>query len=298
MLYDEIQEFLASNGIEGTAVRAAGKTLIGIEYRTAGRIRKLFILPAEIIATGPEEAEREYSERISAKKVLQESFGNVNTVTVAEDRWRSRPDLYRTRILAHCGRFESVFARNCKAIRTDKATAGAFLEENHNYGSARCRYYYRLEDMKHGRTVGAAAFSNARRWVKDGAVIRSYEWVRYASANGIRVAGGMGKILSSFIEDVRPDDIMSYADLEWSDGEVYRKLGFRAEGMKAPVLFRIDSSDWSRLRADAGANGFPPDMHAEGLWYMNEGSIKYRMKITDSSTNLYCSVPENSSKNR
>ena len=42
----------------------------------------------------------------------------------------------------------------------------------------------------------------------------------------------MGKLLKAFIEEVRPDDVMSYADASWSDGDVYRKLGFTEEGTK------------------------------------------------------------------
>lgn len=46
---------------------------------------------------------------------------------------------------------------------------------------------------------------------------------------GIGVDGGMGKLLKAFIDDVEPDDVMSYADASWSDGDVYRKLGFSQE---------------------------------------------------------------------
>ncbi len=49
---------------------------------------------------------------------------------------------------------------------------------------------------------------------------------------GVGVDGGMGKLLKAFIEDVGPDDVMSYADASWSDGDVYRKLGFTQEDDK------------------------------------------------------------------
>ena len=46
------------------------------------------------------------------------------------------------------------------------------------------------------------------------------------------MTGGMGKLLQAFIDDVHPDDIMSYADEEYPDGgEVYARLGFTAEGV-------------------------------------------------------------------
>ena len=54
---------------------------------------------------------------------------------------------------------------------------------------------------------------------------------------GQGIAGGMGKLLSRFIADVEPDDIMSYADIEWSDGGVYRHLGFAEDGGQGPRYF-------------------------------------------------------------
>ena len=92
----------------------------------------------------------------------------------------------------------------------------------------------------------------------------------------------MGKLLSTFINEVKPDDIMSYADLEWSDGEVYRKLGFSAESTKSPVMFDIDTIDWSRTPVPHAGYAASESRPREGhLWYLNEGSLKYRLKLTD-----------------
>ena len=62
----------------------------------------------------------------------------------------------------------------------------------------------------------------------------------------------MGKLLKAFIEEVRPDDIMSYADLEWSEGDVYRQLGFTLEGRKDPVTFTVDTGTWKRFPVKPG----------------------------------------------
>lgn len=134
-----------------------------------------------------------------------------------------------------------VFARNCRVCRIDKATAEEFLEANHRLGNTGSRYRYGLfvqrstgageMELPEGTLVAVATFSNARRWVKEGLKISSYEWVRYASLPEIRVIGGMGKLLNAFIDEVGPDDIMSYADVSQQDGgEAYRALGFVEEG--------------------------------------------------------------------
>lgn len=134
----------------------------------------------------------------------------------------------------------NVFARNCEVRRLDKPTVSAFLDSFHRLGYTTCRYRYGLVvkrctgsgelALPSGTVVAVACFSNARRWLRDGRRISSYEWVRYASVEGVRVVGGMGKLLEAFVRDVSPDDIMSYADLSWPDGgRVYEKLGFVEE---------------------------------------------------------------------
>lgn len=134
-----------------------------------------------------------------------------------------------------------IFARNCSVRRIDKAAADAFLQAYHRLGATGGRYRYGLfverstgaseAALPQGSLVAVAVFSNARRWNKDGRRVSSYEWIRYASLPGIRVVGGMGKLLGAFIDEVKPDDVMSYADSDYPDGgEVYARLGFVAEG--------------------------------------------------------------------
>ena len=142
-----------------------------------------------------------------------------------------------------------IFARNCEVRRIDKSQASPFLEANHRLGDSSCRYRYGLfvrrttgaseTPLAPGTLVAVSTFSSARRWDKDGRRISSYEWIRYASLRGIRVVGGMGMMLHAFMADVRPDDVMTYADLSWPDGgEVYEKLGFVPECIVEKSDFR------------------------------------------------------------
>jgi hypothetical protein len=134
-----------------------------------------------------------------------------------------------------------------------------------------------MEFSSVGTMVAVAEFSNVRKWLKGEKVIKSYEWVRYASRPCIRVIGGMGKILNKFIEEADPDDIMSYADLEWSDGDSYRKLGFEKESFRPEVEFRIDPLTWRRIPVDKCEDG----QGVNYLYYKNFGSMKYRLTRTE-----------------
>lgn len=227
----------------------------------------------------------------AAAAAQQEAFGQYagDVTFVVEDRWRTQRQAVCDRLLAHHRLFRQVYARNCVVRRIDKATAEAFLAVAHSYGDASCKYRYGLftlrstgekgaGDIAAGTLVAVSEFSSARNWKKGSRVVRSCEWVRYASLPGIRVAGGMGKMLKHFIEEVKPDDVMSYADLEWSNGEAYRQLGFELESKKAPVLFRIDPDDWRRTPVKELPELLTDE--TDSLWFLNFGSLKYRLKVT------------------
>ena len=135
--------------------------------------------------------------------------------------------------------YHHVFARNCEVRRISRIAAADFLDRYHPLKYTNCRYKYGVYisrkgngNLEEGTLVAVATFAGPRKWDKDGQLVRSYEWVRYFTLPGTRVAGGMGKVLQTFIDEVKPDDIMTYVDASLSEGESYKKLGFRAEGEK------------------------------------------------------------------
>ena len=290
-LIDEISFFLKEHGFVFTTRLHDGHEVISTE--SAGKGEGRSILPLEISAATPEVAAQLADSAGSCIRSIHESDGFPLIIT--EDRWHSQKEMTRARLLAHLETFTPAYARNCEIHRIEKAEAQQFLRENHSYGYAACRYHYgmflkrhtghRSNDLAPGTLVAVATFSNARKWKKQDKVIRSYEWTRYASLPYLRISGGMGKMLKAFIEEVKPDDIMSYADLEWSEGNVYESLGFVLEGCKEPVLFSVNPVSWERSPVRTGSTEVSGrDVIAEGngnLYFRNFGSAKWRMKITD-----------------
>ena len=344
----EISEFLTVNGFDCVAESRCGMIVLWAELldetltEASGEksVRSMNTKPVRrCIVPWPVEAEtseeaQEQAQRL-AELLRELSAEGHRPIIVTEDRWRRQQGMMRSRLLAHLEVFIPMFARNCEVRKIDKETAATFLNENHSYGDAACRYRYGLYlkrytgkrweisplaslgrndsegavesgDVKDyiapGTLVAVATFSNARKWQKGEKIIRSYEWTRYASLPGVRINGGMGKVLKAFIKEVQPDDIMSYADLEWSEGAVYEQLGFELEGHKTPVIFAVDSQ-WQRTalkqysgqgmtgvdmpppargcrrEAETGVNG----SHSlpTSLYLQNLGSNKYRMKLTE-----------------
>lgn len=297
---NSVRDFLEGKGFHCEDVTPDGTVsyrMLDIRSDKADIRRKVMLL--NICADTADEA-REHSSEAWKTISAARAKGEEMPVIIAEDRWYRQTEMIRNRLLAHLEVFFPVYARNCEVRRIDKNTAAEFLSRTHSYADAACRYRYGLFLKRHtghiardrrmsdaapaeGSLIAVATFSNARKWVKGDKTIRSYEWTRYASLPGIRVTGGMGRLLKAFINEVCPDDIMSYADLEWSEGKVYEQLGFALEGHKSPVSFEIDKDTWSRSVSGRQKDRQPETDKGDGrrFFFMNFGSAKYRLKLTE-----------------
>lgn len=230
-----------------------------------------------------------------------------DVVYLYEDRWWSAREMVQERILARLERFRSVFARKCRVLsgRGNPQMAEVvreFLQKHHSYSSAKCRYRYALE--YEGEIVAVATFSEGRPMVRridsplqnvpkeeqenDSILIfDSYEWIRYASLPGVRVVGGMGKLLSAFIEERytriepgTPLEVMTYSDTEWSNGDVYEKLGFKFAGERPPVEYHVHKKTFTRLQQrlyekELETGAFPDDFYT----IKNLGSKKFLLQF-------------------
>lgn len=272
----EIADFLKMNGFHCEILTRMEQKAIFVRCGEGESYAVRCVVPIEVEATSENEARMQAAQ---VMRLLDSLEAEGAPIIITEDRWRRQAEMMQARLLAHLEKFTSLYARNCEVRKIDKAVAAPFLEGNHSYGDAACRYRYGLylrrpsRDGKYeaGTLVAVATFSNARKWIKGEKTIRSYEWTRYASLPGVRISGGMGKMLKAFIKEVDPDDIMSYADLEWSEGNVYEQLGFVLEGRKDPVMFVLDAQ-WGRFPVKPGMAG--------ERFFMNLGSNKYRLKLT------------------
>ena len=273
-LTDDIFCFLRNSGIDARRCECDGVEILKVSCNGSEKV----IFPISIKAGTASEAHAAACDAQAVIAGLTDS--GAYPLIITEDRWHRQRAMMQARLLAHLERFSPVFARKCEVRRVDKVTADAFLQENHSYGSAACRYRYGLFLKGEDKLVAVATFSNARKWQKGDRTIRSYEWTRYASLPDARVSGGMGRLLKAFVKDVEPDDIMSYADLEWSEGGVYEQLGFTLEGQKGPVVFVVDRQ-WQRAPLRAEGEGISGPDGSEGLFYENFGSNKYRLKLTE-----------------
>lgn len=227
-------------------------------------------------------------------QTFSESYNaqNQRIVHLWEDVYLSKPNLVECRILAMLGNFTRLHGRHCFTARIDKPTADNFLEINHLQGSVKAKFKYGLflkpqyverfigsvvcEDTDNGNSkitvpllVAVATFSGGRTMkIGNRADTRSFELIRFATLQGYVVVGGINKLLKAFIKEHQPDDIMSFADRDWSDGRSYDKLGFIRIENSLPQSFYINLKTFKRLSIISLTDN-------QYLKIFNTGSIKY-----------------------
>jgi hypothetical protein len=243
----------------------------------------------------------------AGQSAQEEEQSLPDNVYLYEDRWWGAKEMVQERILARLERFTSVFARKCKVLSGRGNAAmpdlvNDFLRKHHTYSTAKCRYRYALE--YEGQIVAVATFSEGRPMVRkideplvnvpkdeqeDASILifDSYEWIRYASLPGVRVVGGMGRLLKAFVEERysriepgTPLEVMTYSDTEWGNGEVYEKLGFKYAGSRPPVKYFVNRHTYTRLserpyEKELLAGALPSDFYT----IENLGSRKFLLQL-------------------
>lgn len=211
-------------------------------------------------------------------------------IRIYEDLWFTKGEIIRNRLKAVLGKGDAVYARKCRVANINSYIAREFLDKNHILGYSKSKFFYGL--VYCDQLVAVAAFSASRPMTREGGVINSFEWVRYASQGSLRVIGGMGRLLGAFVDDQRPQEVMSYADLDWggysgfkSNGNAYTKLGFELIGKTAPVKFMVDPETYNRYSLkkllkdrkyrNSSKNRDQEQLEKQYILLFNSGNLKF-----------------------
>lgn len=140
----------------------------------------------------------------------------IQLLTIFDDEWQQRRKSVTNKILSLCGirDTQTVFARKCDIIEVDVDTKTRFFERNHIQGSGPGSITYGL--------VHAGVLVACMTFIKQPGGV--YILNRYATS--CNVIGGCSKLLKHFERNNDWRQIVSFADLRWSDGDMYFKVGF------------------------------------------------------------------------
>ena len=199
----------------------------------------------------------------------------IRLIHLWEDVYTLKTDIVQNRICALLGESMRIFARNTEVRQINQSQLNNFFKVHHLQGSTQAKHKYGLFHKE--QLVAAASFSAGRPMMRNGKSYQSYELIRFANLSGYTVTGGLSKLLSAFINEVQPDDIMTYADRDWSLGNSYEQLGFSFVENTPPQAFLINPQDMIRYYPHRLPEGFSSEeLTAKGyITIYNAGNKKY-----------------------
>ncbi|CCG99057.1 hypothetical protein FAES_1047 [Fibrella aestuarina BUZ 2] len=129
--------------------------------------------------------------------------------------------------------------------------------------------------------LAVATFAQPRQMKQDTQPYRSAELLRFANRVGFTVVGGLDKLLTTYLRNHPADDLMTYADRDWSDGASYRKVGFEAISDTPPQRFWVRPDELIRYSDTTLPTGVEvTNAHLLGyLPVFNAGSRKFVRRV-------------------
>lgn len=160
-------------------------------------------------------------------KLCQEN--NINLFYIWEDDWENpiRKEIIKSMIRNKLHLNASkIYARKCIIKEVNAKDSNLFLETNHIQGkvngSIKIGLYFE------NKLVSLMTFGKKRKIMNSiDENKNNWELLRFCNLLDTNVIGGASKLLKYFNKTYNPNEIISYANLDRSNGKLYEILGFR-----------------------------------------------------------------------
>jgi len=164
----------------------------------------------------------------------------IDLFQIFEDEWILKKDIIVSMLKHKLGSNDNpkIYARKCKIKEINQTFKNNFLEENHIQGRDTSRVklgaFYN-DELVSVMTFGIGNISKGGN-PND---LEKWELNRFCSKKEYLVIGIAGKLLKYFKENYKWQEIYSYADLRFSSGDIYKKLGFELVKQNPPNYFYV-----------------------------------------------------------
>lgn len=153
----------------------------------------------------------------------------INLIQIYENEWAQKKEIVKSILSAKLNKNSIIYARNCEIRELNNKEFKYFCCCNHLQG-------YVPTSIKHGlvydgKLVCVMGFNRHATF--------QYEISRFCNILYANVVGGASRILSYFIKLHNPQTILTYADRRYSNGNVYKKLGFNLVDIIAPNYYYV-----------------------------------------------------------
>lgn len=149
---------------------------------------------------------------------------------IFEDEWRTKRKLVESRIKFLFGKYNNIYARNCKIKEISPDEKNEFMLKNHFSGSDDSTIRFGL--FYNNEMVSIMTFGKPL-------VYKNYEYELKSFANklGVRVVGGASKLLKHFEDNYKPKSLVALCDRRLYNGWLFKMIGFRFVNKTRPSFY-------------------------------------------------------------
>lgn len=165
-------------------------------------------------------------------KTLRDNFLEIGVrcIFVMEHEWREKQQLIIDKLKHMVGvnTCPKIYARKCVVKIVDPKNKGEFLNLHHIQGNDKSAFNIGLYHKS--TLVSVMTFSPPKIFMMGRDTNRDgvFELSRFANHSEYRVIGSFSKLLKYFSSNTQFKKLFSFADLKWSDGNVYTTAGFKS----------------------------------------------------------------------
>ena len=207
---------------------------------------------------------------------MREAYESLNKQILQfyEDEVREKLPIICSMVGAKTGKTGiNINARQCVVTTVDFSIAKEFCDTNHLMGSVLAKYFGLYSNNELVSIIGLKRQLGS-----------SLEIARFCNKLGVNVRGGFQKLLAYTIDVYKPNKVISFCDLRYSTGIVYKKAGFDLISI-SQGWYWVDTAKikrYNRLACTAG-NGKTEAENAKELGWnkiYDAGQAKYILTIS------------------
>ncbi len=192
----------------------------------------------------------------------------IHLIQVFDHEWKYRKAIVKSRLSSIFGKNRKIHARKTQIEVLSKPDKDTMLLCTHLQGTDESTVGVGL--IYEGNRVAVMTFRRSEG-------IYDHELVRCSCRLGVNIVGGFEKLLTAFCRE-QEGSIVTYGDRRWTNGHLYKTLGFKEAGITLP--------DYIWYHNSRGTILYPDKLNLKGLEHyhraLNEGEI---LKL-----NGYCRV--------
>ena len=179
----------------------------------------------------------EYKKKHLSK--TQECYSKgIQLLHIFSSEWNhdKKRDIWKSLISSKLNKNQRVFARKCIIKEISSEICDNFLDENHMQGKDKSSIRYGL--YYNDILLSVMTFCKSR-------YNKNYEWElsRFCNKKFYNIIGGASKLFYFFKKTINPSSVVTYANKRYSNGNLYKQLGFKYLKDSHPNYFYFKKHD-------------------------------------------------------